>query len=80
MTDSTPGSAATGVVIRAPHADLGDDDYHQWVTLGGRVKADVNGRRQPRIWNADWQRWVCNNTECPAVALVSDAAIVALLT
>lgn len=45
-------------------------DYHMWVTLGDKfVHADALGRG-PRGFHR-WQVWQCNNTECPARALVS---------
>lgn len=65
--------------LRAPHIDLGEDDYHQWVTLGRRVKADSRGRLNPRMWDVNWTQWICNNVDCPAEALVHDGLIVSAL-
>lgn len=73
----------SGVRILHPHVEgvSGPDwpDYHEWITLGGRVKADVNGRLNPRIVSARWTLWSCNNSDCPAEAIVIDDAIVRLI-
>ena len=66
-----------GVVLArvlAPHEDLGEDTYHEWVTTDERVRADCLGRSNPRMWSASWVKWVCNNTSCAAFAFVSDEA------
>lgn len=60
-----------GVSVRAPHHDLGEDDYHEWVP-GHRVKADSRMRSSPRMWNETATAWICNNTACFALAWVSD--------
>lgn len=56
-------------VVRA-HDDLGEDDFHEWVQIGERVKADRLGRPNPRMWCADWQPWICNNPDCRGSVLV----------
>lgn len=62
-----------------PHSDLGEDDYHQWITRGERVRADKLGRPHPQMYDDHWTRWICNNGDCPAWALVADHAIVDML-
>lgn len=71
----TPDTAATVLaVIKRPHDDLSEGDFHQWISLDERVKADRNGRLNPRIFGlGNWVKWRCNNTECRAWAIVSDA-------
>lgn len=61
------------------HVDLGLDEYHEWITLGGRVKADRLGRPNPRIIDTQWALWSCNNGDCMAQALVHDSAIARLI-
>lgn len=69
MSEST---APVLAVIKKPHDDLGDDDYHQWIALDERVRADRLGRLNPNISWSHWVKWRCNNTDCTAWALVSD--------
>jgi hypothetical protein len=70
----------TLVRIVNPHTDLGEDDYHQWITLSGdRVKADRRGHFNSRMYCAYWTRWICNNGNCRGTALVSDDAVVSLI-
>lgn len=56
-----------------------DDGYHEWVTLGERVRANRLGVGNPRMWDARWTKWVCNSGSCPAFAFVSDDAVKAML-
>lgn len=61
------------VRVVAPHEAIGDTpEYHEWVNLGERVRADHRGHRNPRMSFAAWARWICNNTDCHASALVHD--------
>lgn len=65
------------VRIVQPHQDTDTgypefDAYHEWVEVGERVKADVNGRLNARMTQANWRKWICNNGDCYAVALVHD--------
>lgn len=63
------------VRIVQPHEERPDSpfgDYHEWVCLGERVKADRLGRGNPRMYMANWSKWVCNNPDCFAFAFVSD--------
>lgn len=53
-------------------------DYHEWAIIQ-RVKADSQGRPNPRMYDEAWTLWSCNNTECPGRALVSDQAIQTLI-
>lgn len=74
MTNPT-GNAQLLAVIKKPHDDLGEDTFHDWITLDERVRADRNGRPNPNMsWRGNWVKWLCNNTDCTAWALVSDAA------
>jgi hypothetical protein len=66
---------AARVVI--PHRE--QLDYHEWITFGDRVRANRLGVSNPRMMFADWTRWTCNNTECPALAFVSDAGVRTLI-
>lgn len=45
-------------------------DFHEWIWVDGLVKADRNGRPNGRMISADWRLVRCNNTECPAEALI----------
>jgi hypothetical protein len=45
-------------------------DFHEWIWTDTKVKADKRGRRNPRMTFADWRLVRCNNTECPAQALI----------
>lgn len=65
----------TRVVI--PHDDK--LDYHEWITHGRRVKADCLGRWNPRMHEANWTWWSCNNMDCAALGFVSDDAARVLL-
>ena len=60
-------------------------DYHEWIFdngdgpgfTGPMLHLDAIGRRQPG--SRSWRRWIklrCNNSECPASALVSERHIV----
>jgi hypothetical protein len=62
----------TDAKIVQPHEDLVDDDYHEWVSTAEKVRADITGRPNPRMYQANWTKWVCNNLDCAAFALVSD--------
>lgn len=62
-----------------PHIDLGEDTYHEWVTFGERVKANRLGTPNPRMYDVRWTKWLCNNGECPAWALVSDDGVKGLI-
>lgn len=63
------------VLVRQQHVHGGDvPDYHEWVYLDN-FRADSRGRSNPRMYSASWQRWRCNNPECPAWALVADEFI-----
>lgn len=55
------------------------DGYHEWITLGERVRANRLGISNPRMWDARWTKWICNSGSCPAWALVSDEAVAVLL-
>jgi hypothetical protein len=50
--------------------------YHEWVPTGQRVRANFYGVPNSRMVEAKWAEWVCNDTDCGAVA---DRAIRALL-
>ena len=56
-----------------PHIDARTDDeyddWHQWINATW-TKADSLGRRNPRMYEANWMRVICNNPDCPAEALV----------
>lgn len=61
-------------ILRAhslPPEDPNVIDYHEWVYLGGRVKADRLGRRNPRMWSSNWMLWICNNPDCVGMAIIS---------
>ncbi len=58
------------LVVRIPHVELDSDDYHAWWNTGRKVAADRRGRPNPRMVSSEWQLWRCNNTECPAEAIV----------
>lgn len=63
------------VRVITPHQHMGDiPDYHEWI-YDRPIKCDRNGRPTPRIWSANWQEWICNNTDCPAFALVSNDVV-----
>lgn len=64
----------TLAVVKHSHDDLGEDTYHQWTTHDERVRADATGRLNPSMSTANWVKWLCNNTDCTAVAFVSDAS------
>lgn len=67
------------VKIRVPHQHVGDiPDYHEWVYTGPYL-ADSRGRSNPRMLQAMWQAWVCNNADCPARGIVHYGAIQNLL-
>lgn len=73
-------SAPVSVRIVIPHQHVGDiPDYHEWINTGQKVKADRRGHPNPRMVMAEWQRWICNNTDCAGLALVHENAIVALI-
>ena len=68
------------VLIRHPHEHNGDAPaYHEWVYMGQKIKADSRGRDNPRMYTAPWQKWICNNPDCPGVGLVHDQAVQGLL-
>lgn len=67
------------VRVVVAHEDHGEGDYHEWVCLDDRVKADKRGRLNPRMMFATWTRWICNSPDCSAWALVSDNAIIGLI-
>jgi hypothetical protein len=46
-------------------------DFHEWIWTDTKVKADKRGHPNPRMVQADWRLVRCNNTECPALALVN---------
>ena len=54
-------------------------DWHEWIFLGERIRANRLGHPNPRMHYPEWQRWICNNTECGAWALIHDQAIRDLL-
>lgn len=57
--------------IVVPHQSLDDDiDYHEWITMGDKVKLDSRLRCNPRMYHAQGQRWVCNNPACDGLAYV----------
>ena len=64
-------------VVQPHEYDRGD--YHQWVTLGVRMKANRLGVSNPRMWDANWTKWICNSGSCAAWALVHDDATRRLL-
>ena len=61
-----------------PHQVLQDDDFHEWVIVGV-MKADKNGRPNPRMYFADWYWLRCNNPDCSGSGVVSKAAVIGLL-
>lgn len=69
---------ADGVRVILDHEDT-EDGYHEWITLGERVRADRLGRRNPRLAFTEWTRWICNSGCCNAEAIVSDVAIRGLI-
>jgi hypothetical protein len=71
-----PVSDRVLVRLVSDHADLGEDGYHRWITFGQRVKANRLGIANPRMYDAEWTKWVCNNGNCPAWALVHDDAVI----
>jgi hypothetical protein len=79
----TPGNAREhGVYARIVigHEHFDDElDYHEWITSGERVKADRRGHPNPRMTYAYWSKWICNNAQCSAWALVSDDGVKALI-
>lgn len=77
-----PLNEARTVRLVQEHIDTGDwspeqPDWHSWVQLGEFVKANVNGIPNPRMYEANWLKVVCNNPECPAWALVDVLYVVA---
>jgi hypothetical protein len=78
-TADSRSSVELRVKVQAPHDDLGDDDFHEWVQIGPNVQADRLGRLNSRMMTADWQPWVCNNPDCRGRALVHLDAIEALI-
>lgn len=72
-------SAPRQVVVRAGHQPWGDiPEYHQDVFVR-YVRADKRGHPNPRMVEARWQFWRCNNADCPAEFFVHDDAIKALI-
>lgn len=72
-------SAEVTVRVVVGHQHVGDTPgYHEWVSEG-RFKGNSRGRRNPRVTFARWTKWICNNTNCHAWAVVSDAAIQRLI-
>lgn len=68
-------TARPDVVVRVSHKGGGDmPDYHTPVFVG-YVRADCTGRPNPRMYDAMWQFWRCNNGDCPGEFFVSDSAI-----
>lgn len=65
------------VRIVVDHQDTGG--YHEWITLGERVRANRLGIPNRRMWDARWTKWTCNG-RCGAWALVSDDGIRSMLT
>ena len=64
-----------GMCVRVvyDHNRVGDiPDYHKWVTLNRRIKADCNGKPAPRMVTANWSEYVCNNPDCYGTAWVHD--------
>lgn len=60
-----------GPIVRQGHdASL---DYHEWVPQR-RVGADTLGRINSRTWT-NATKWVCNNGDCPAWAVVRDSEV-----
>lgn len=82
---------AGGVVIKRPHGDLGDDDFHEWITFASsswtdkrygpmRVALDAINRVNPKaVYGTNAVRWICNNPDCSALAFVRDDAIVQMI-
>lgn len=63
------------VRIKQPH-DQTAHDYHEWVTLGERLTLDSMGRPNARMWSGPtWTKWICNNTQCTAWAIVHDQLV-----
>lgn len=50
------------------------ETYHEWV-FGGLVRADILGRRNPRMHEANWMHMHCNNGACAGEAFVSMALV-----
>lgn len=49
-------------------------EFHEWY-----FKADRLGRRNPRMIQAGWFVVRCNNTACPALAIVNKEDVLGLL-
>ena len=54
-------------------------DFHEWIWTEGKVKADHVGRPNGRMISADWRLVRCNNTDCPAEALIHMGDVLAAL-
>lgn len=54
-------------------------EFHEWYFNGQDVKADRLGRRNPRMIQADWMVVRCNNSACPALAIVNKEDVLGLL-
>lgn len=54
-------------------------EYHEWITLGERVRMNRLGIQNPRMHDVNWTKWKCNNPQCPAWAVVSDDGIRTLI-
>lgn len=51
-----------------------DSDYHEWVTIDDDVVyRDAVCRKG--YGTHRWRRWICNNTDCPAVAYIAESAV-----
>lgn len=79
MTPDPATAARVLARIVTPHAETPDTDYHEWITLGDRIKADRTGRLNARVWLEAWTEWRCNNPDCPGLAYVADDGIVHLI-
>jgi hypothetical protein len=77
MWAQTRGGA--GWKIRTPHRKTGEMPFHEWYWAGDPVKADTLGRRNDRMYEAQWARVVCLYADCPAEAMVRIGDMVAVL-
>ena len=61
-----------------PHADLGEDTYHEWYIAGDFI-GDSRGVSHPGMSYANWLKVQCNNPDCSAWGVVNKEAVTGLL-
>lgn len=72
-----PDVMARVVIPHQPGPDP-EWDYHEWITLGERVRVNRLMISNPRMYLPTATKWICNG-QCPAFAFVSDLFIQRIL-